>query len=153
MITENGIVTTADKTSAWIRTVRSGACEHCASKNSCGTVQEQKAHIIQVNNTLNVTSGDHVVIGLKTSPMMYLTFLLYVFPIIMMIIGALIGDTFSEQFNMNPSVSSVITGFLFFGLSFYFIQKKNNALSENNDFKPFLIRKKKPSVLPDCHLS
>lgn len=153
MITENGIVTTADTVTAWVKTTRSAACEHCSSKKSCGTVHEQKEHIIQVKNTLNVESGDHVVVGLETSPMMYLTFLLYVFPILMMIIGALIGDNLPADLGINSSFASMIIGFSFFALSFYFIRKKNNSLADKEEYKPFLIRKKKPAIPEGCHLS
>ncbi len=152
MITENGIVTTADTATAWIKTTRSGACESCSSKESCGTVHEQKEHIVIVKNTLNVKSGDHVVIGLETKPMLYLTFLLYVFPILMMITGALIGDNLAVTFDVDPSIASMAIGFSFFGLAFYYIRKKNYTLSKNEAFKPFLIRKRPHAVQAGCSL-
>ncbi len=152
MITENGVVSNTNGLMAWIKTTRSGACEGCSSKKSCGTANNQKEQIVQVNNTLNVEKGDHVVIGLQTGPILYLTFLLYVFPIILMIIGALIGNTFAPTFNLNPSMFSMIMGFSFFGLSFYIIRKKNKTLEKKNEYKPFLVRKRSHIIPEGCSL-
>jgi sigma-E factor negative regulatory protein RseC len=127
MITENGIITQANPAMAWVKTTRSGACEACSSRESCGTAGNQKEMIVRVKNILNVEKGDHVVIGLETRPMLYLTFLLYVFPIILLLIGAVIGDSFASSFKMDPSFASMICGFSFFGLSFYIIRKKKQV--------------------------
>lgn len=152
MITENGIVTTATASTAWIKTVRSGACESCSSKKSCGTAGNQKEMIVTVKNTLNVEEGDHVIVGLETRPVLYLTFLLYVFPIILLTIGALIGDSLAPSFQMDPSILSMILGFSFFGLSFYFIRRKNKSMSQKEEYKPFLVRKKTHVIPIGCSL-
>jgi len=150
MITENGIITQANPSFAWVKTTRSGACEACSSKESCGTSGSQKEMIVTVKNILHVEKGDHVVIGLETRPMLFLTFLLYVFPIILLLIGAVIGDSLAPFFKMDPSLISMICGFLFFGLSFYIIRKKNNSLSKNKKYKPFLVRKRSQMIPTSC---
>jgi sigma-E factor negative regulatory protein RseC len=150
MITENGIVTNATADTAWIKTTRSGSCESCSSKDTCGTADSINEMIVTVNNTLNVEEGDHVIIGLATKPMLFLTFLLYVFPIILLTIGAVIGNSLAVSFQMNPSFISMIFGFSFFGLSFYFIRKKNNALANEEAYKPFLVRKKSQVIPAGC---
>lgn len=153
MITENGIVTSANASTAWIKTTRTGACESCSSRKSCHTADNQKEMIVQVKNTLNVNQGDHVVIGLETKPIMFLTFLLYVFPIILLIFGALIGHLTAPFFAFNTSFFSMLTGFLFFGLAFFIIRKKNKTMSENDIYKPFLVRKKSQAFQAGCTLS
>ena len=150
MITENGIVTQTDQTSAWIKTIRSGACEGCSSKDSCGENHNTKEIIVTVKNTLGVETGDQVVIGIQTTPMMILSFLLYVFPILLLILGAVIGDNLAQILNLNKSFSAMIFGFSFFGLSFLVIRKKQSSLTQKDEFKPFLVRKKKPSDSHHC---
>ena len=150
MITENAIVTQANLSIAWVKTTRSGACEGCSSRESCGTAGSQKEMIVRVKNILNVEKGDPVVIGLETRPMLFLTFLLYVFPIILLLIGAVIGDSLAPAFKMDPSLVSMIFGFLFFGFSFYIIRKKNNSLSKKEMYKPFLVRKRSHVIPTSC---
>lgn len=152
MITENGIVTAANSSTAKVKTTRSSSCEGCSTRDSCSTGNNAKEMIVTVNNTLNVKKGDHVLIGLQTGPIIFLTFLLYVFPIILLTIGALIGDSIAPSLEMNPSFVAMVFGFSFFGLSFYFIRKKNDSLAEKEEYKPFLVRKKPKAVSPGCSL-
>ena len=146
MIKENGVVTRADSSLAWVKTIRTEACESCSSKESCGNSGSFEEVIITVKNTINVKKGDHVVVGLETRPMLYLTFFLYVFPVISLTIGAIIGDSVAPFFYKDPSFVSMITGFLFFGLSFCLIRMKNNSLSQKKELKPFLVRKRLSSA-------
>ncbi|MCP3942023.1 MAG: SoxR reducing system RseC family protein [Desulfobacteraceae bacterium] len=153
MITENGIVTKASQTTAWIKTIRSGSCEGCSSRESCGTSHNSMEMIVTVKNTLGVKKGDQVVIGLETKPMIFLSFLLYVFPIILLMIGAIIGDSLAPTLKMNQSLCSMTLGFLFFGAAFLFIRKKQTSLTQKDEFKPFLVRKKKKPDSSSCQIS
>ena len=152
MITENGIVTQANPSIAWIKTTRSGTCESCSSHGSCEVENSQKEMTVKVKNTLNVGEGDQVLIGLETRPILFVTFLLYVFPIILLLIGALIGNSLAPSFQMDPSFGSMILGFLFFGFSFYIIRKKNDTLAKKEKYKPFLVRKKSNVIPTNCSL-
>jgi sigma-E factor negative regulatory protein RseC len=153
MITENGTVTQTNKSTAWIKTMRTGACEGCSSKESCGTSHNAKELIVTVKNTLGVEKGDQVVIGLETKPMMFLSFLLYVFPILLLIAGAVIGDSLAPVLGMDKSFCAMILGFLFFGTAFLIIRKKHTILSQKDEFKPFLVRKKRVSDSGHCQVS
>jgi sigma-E factor negative regulatory protein RseC len=153
MITENGIVTSANASTAWVKTIRSSACESCASRDTCGTAENHKEMIIQVSNTLMVEEGDRVLVGLETRPIMVLTFFLYVFPVILMIIGALAGENMGPYLGMNPSFASVISGFLFFAIAFVIIRIKHNSLSRKKEYKPFLIRKISSVIPKACSIS
>ncbi|WDP92476.1 MAG: SoxR reducing system RseC family protein [Desulfobacter sp.] len=154
MITENGIVTRIDKDMAWIKTTRSAACESCSQKDSCGTSHHgAKEMVVSVKNTLGVTAGDAVVIGMESRPMMVLSFLLYVFPIILLIIGAAIGDFMAPMFDMNKSLLAMGMGFSFFALAFIIIRKKQSAFSDKAEYKPFLVRKRPSSDTGDCQIS
>lgn len=154
MITENGIVTDVNSSLAWIRTIRSGTCATCSSKDSCGTsLHGQKEMILSVKNTLNVAKGDQVVIGLEAKPLLIISFLLYVFPVLCLILGALIGNSLAPHFRINPSLLSLVLGFLFFGAAFLMIRKKGRSLSTREAYKPFLVRKKSTPIPGGCSLS
>lgn len=145
MITEDGIVTHATPETAWIKTTRSAACESCASKDSCGVGHHPSEEMtITVPNTLGVKNGDHVLVGMDSAPMLFLSFFLYVFPIILLIIGALIGDALAPALEMNRSVLSMGFGFLLFAVAFLIIRKKQAGMSKKDKYKPFLVRKKIP---------
>ncbi|WP_035237422.1 SoxR reducing system RseC family protein [Desulfobacter vibrioformis] len=143
MITEDGIVTHTTPETAWIKTIRSAACESCSSKDSCGVSHHPSEEMtIMVPNTLGVEKGDRVIVGMDSAPMLFLSFLLYVFPIILLIIGALIGDALAPVLEMSRSALSMGFGFLFFAVAFLIIRKKQAGMSGKDKYKPFLVRKK-----------
>jgi sigma-E factor negative regulatory protein RseC len=154
MITENGIVTDVNSSLAWIRTIRSGTCASCSSKDSCGTsIHGQKEMILSVKNTLNVQKGDQVVIGLEAKPLLVISFLLYVFPVLCLILGALIGNSLAPNFDVNPSLFSLVIGTFFFAAAFLIIRKKGRSLSMREAYKPFLVRKRSTPISGGCSLS
>lgn len=143
MITEDGIVTHATPETAWIKTTRSAACESCTSKDACGVSHHPSEEMtIILPNTLGVEKGDRVIVGIDSAPMLFLSFLLYVFPIILLIIGALIGDALAPVLEMSRSALSMGFGFLFFAVAFFIIRKKQAGMSGKDKYKPFLVRKK-----------
>jgi sigma-E factor negative regulatory protein RseC len=151
MITEKGIVTQANSHTAWIKTIRSAACESCSSKDSCGTSHHGSQEMtVTVKNTLGVEKGDSVVIGIESKPMIYLSFLLYVFPIILLVIGAVIGDSLAPSLEMNRSLLSMVIGFSGFAIAFFIVRKKQAAMSKKDKYKPFLVRKKSHSATDGC---
>jgi sigma-E factor negative regulatory protein RseC len=152
MITENGIVTDANLSLAWVRTIRSGTCESCSSKDNCGTSHSNKKEmVIAVKNTLNVQKGDQVVIGVDSKSLLVVTFLLYVFPVILLISGALIGNSIAFVLRLNPSVAALIIGILFFCGAFFIIRKKSRTFSAKESYKPFLVRKKPSCIKNNCN--
>jgi sigma-E factor negative regulatory protein RseC len=152
MITENGIVSNANASTAWIKTIRASSCKSCSSRDNCETAQNKQEMIVTVKNTLAVEKGDHVVIGLEAKSLITLSFLLYVFPIILLIIGAVIGDSLAPVFDMSPSLAAMAIGFLLFAVSFLFIRRKSNQLSKKNEYKPFLVRKKTVIISGNCSM-
>ncbi len=147
MIKENGVVTRADSSTAWVKTIRTEACSSCASKDSCGISGGSfEEVIIAVKNTINVEKGDSVIVGLETRPMLLLTFFLYVFPVIALTVGAVIGDNIAPSLHKDPSLVSMAMGFLFFALAFCLIRLRSNSLTKKKGLQPFLVRKRADSA-------
>jgi len=140
MFTEEGIITSTSETMAWVKTVRSKACESCDACGSCESTDTGKGMIVQVSNTINAYEGDRVVIGFKTAPSLKLTFMLYIFPIILLIAGAATGQSLAPRFGTDPSITSLLGGLICFAVAFTIIRMTSNRLSKSQEFKPFLIR-------------
>ncbi len=139
MITEEGIITKTTASTAWIKTVRSKACEACDSKDSCETIG--KTMFVQVDKTMDVTPGDRVVLGFETGPLLKLSFMLYVFPILWLIAGAALGQSAAPSMGTDPSLTSLGAGLGAFAISFVIVRITGNKLSSKNEYRPFLIRK------------
>jgi sigma-E factor negative regulatory protein RseC len=153
MITKEGVVTNASKATVWVETVRSKSCESCDACDSCESQDKSMGMTIKLNNTIKACKGDRVIIGFKTAPLLKMSFMLYIFPIILLIAGAAAGEAFAPRLEMDPSLASVIAGILSFALAFGIIRKAGDRLSTSKDFKPFLVRiDRKDAVIPnDCN--
>lgn len=141
MAIEEGVVFkigTAGK--AWVRTTRSSACESCSSRDACqgeGSGQEMEVEAI---NTADARVGDHIVLNIKTTSLLKATFLLYVFPILAMLAGAIIGQRIAEGRGSDPSAMAALFAFGFFGLSFVVIRITGRRLAKDNSYKPEIIK-------------
>jgi len=143
MATEEGIVFKlgdAGPGTAWVKTTRSSACAGCSSRDACHAEGGGKEMEVEAINTARARVGDRIVLNIKTSSLLKATFLLYVFPILAMIAGALLGQTVAGMRGSDPSGLSALFGFLFFGLAFITIRIVGRFLSKDASYKPEIIK-------------
>jgi sigma-E factor negative regulatory protein RseC len=142
--TEQGVVIKTADHLAVVKTKRSEACEGCSSKDSCST----KGNDMEVDavNRIGAKIGDGVVIQIQTRPFLKATFLLYVFPIVCMILGAVLGEKLAPHIGFDKSALSAILGFLCFFLSIGVVKTKGRQMGENEAYHPKIIRILKKTV-------
>ncbi|HUT44071.1 MAG TPA: SoxR reducing system RseC family protein [Desulfobacterales bacterium] len=144
MATERGIVIKLDSTTAWVKTTRTSACETCSAKSSCNVVENGKEMEVEAINEAGAQVGDRIIISIETSSLLKASFLLYIFPILLMIAGAVIGQKAGPLFDIDPSAFSAAVGFLFFFISIWFVKSRGNRMARENEYKPKIIRILKP---------
>ncbi len=155
MAKEEGVVVSVGPDGmASVMTTRSGACESCSSRGMCHAVGGggNENEVMAVNKA-NALPGDHIVITFQTGSLLKATFLLYVFPILCLLTGALIGQAYAPDLQMNPSALSAIVGFLFFGAALLFVRFRGNQLATKEDYRPKItrvIRRPKKGDVPSC---
>jgi sigma-E factor negative regulatory protein RseC len=138
MATEEGIVTDVGTRMAWVKTTQSSACKHCTAKDSCQT--QGKEMRVEAINLANARSGDRVVISFETSSLLKATFLLYVFPILWMIGGAVIGQNLAPRFQMDDSVLSALFAFGFLFAAVAFVKITGNKMARKSTYQPKIVR-------------
>ena len=114
MATEQGVVLRTDSKAAWVKTVRSSACEGCTARESCHTTGGGRDMEVKAINSAGASVGDRIVLSFETASLLKATFLIYVFPIILMIAGAVLGQVLAPLIEFSPSGLSVLLGFAFF---------------------------------------
>ena len=151
MALEEGIITRTAGDSAFIRTRRTTACEGCSERHTCHSMGNIKEIEIEVANPVGATAGDTVVVAFKTSQLVLLSFMLYVFPIIAMVLGAIFGDSIAENFSGDPSIFAAVFGFMFFGIAMTIIKLKDSQARKTGKYQPVIvqIKKKGPPTEPE----
>ena len=143
MALEEGIIikqgTKGQHQTAWVKIVRSGACESCSSRDSC-KVNGGQGEEVEVANDINARIGDRIQIMMATGSLLKATFLLYLFPILCMILGGLIGHWISQKMMISGSVLSVIVSAAALVLSMIIIRIKGRRMGEQKAYQPRILR-------------
>jgi sigma-E factor negative regulatory protein RseC len=138
--TEKGIVIKIDSSTARVRTTKSSECQSCTARHSCSATAAGGNMEVDAVNAVGAQVGDRILLYFETGSLLKATFLLYIFPILGMLLGATIGHWFSLKNGMNPSAPAAATGFLFLILSFLIVRSKANKLAQNNHYRPKIIK-------------
>jgi len=136
LATEQGVVLRTDSDAAWVKTVRSSACEGCSAKESCHTTGDGRDMEVKAINSAGASVGDRIVLSFETASLLKATFLIYVFPIILMIAGAVFGQVLSPFIGFGPSGLSVLLGFAFFFSALFIIKVRANKMAKKNAYQP-----------------
>lgn len=91
-------------------------------------------------NTANARLGDCVVVYFESSQLYKLSFLLYVFPVILMIVGAMIGERMAENFHGNPSAYSAFFGFFCFFGAMAVVKLMDKKARKTGKYRPEIVR-------------
>lgn len=140
MATEQGIVTRTQGRLAWVKTVRTEACESCSAKSSCHALGGGNEMEVEVLNTAGAGEGDRVVLTFESGSLLKATFLIYVFPILVMIGGAFFGQEVAESLQMNEKVVPVVFAFLFLGAALFLVKRTGNRMALQDRYRPRISR-------------
>lgn len=138
MAVEHGIVTEVAAETAWVKTTRSATCEGCASKGSCMSKGDDM--IVKTINAAHAAVGDQVVVSLKTGAFLRVTFLIYLFPVLCLLFGALAGQQAAAALGASSSAVSATAGFGCLIIAVVIVRRKAQRMAESTDYQPTIVR-------------
>lgn len=142
MATEEGVVVRRDESGTWVKAVRTGACETCASRGSCHTLgggggKEVEVAVVDLPGT---RVGDRVVLKFDTSPLLKATFLIYLVPVLLLLVGAVAGQLLAQAAGLDPSALSAVLGFGALAVGLYIVRTVGRRLSLKAEYRPRILR-------------
>lgn len=120
MIEETGRVVAVEDGAVWVETVRRSTCESCTARKGCGHAlldsgrAGARARILAQSDDL-LEVGQTVVLGVPEGALVRGAALVYLVPLILMFLGALLGDGLAlagEHGAAIGGMSGLIAGFL-----------------------------------------
>ncbi len=130
MITEEGTVKRTMGSKAWVVTQRSTMCDGCGSHDACKVLGGGKEMEVEALNTAQARPGDQVLLTIEGQSLVKVSFLVYMFPILALILGAAIGQKVASVMATNPEVTSFGLGAILFGLAFVLVRMKDKKLEQ-----------------------
>jgi positive regulator of sigma E activity len=114
------------------------SCKDCKEKGACGIkVFKTEYPDVEMFCNIPVNVGDEVVFSQKANYSLLASFLIFILPLIMMIVGYYI---FGNIFEMDESYR-IIGSFLFLSISFVFTYFVSKFLSKKSTQNMYVIRK------------
>jgi sigma-E factor negative regulatory protein RseC len=95
---------------------------------------------VEAINEAGAKAGDRIVLSIETASLLKASFLLYVFPILMLILGAAIGQESAPYFDFNPSGFSAVVGFSFFIGAVLIIKVKADKMALKKSYRPKVVK-------------
>lgn len=117
---------------------KSGCGDNCAN---CGGSCSVPNSIVKVENILNASVGDQVQINLETKSFLKMTFWAYGFPLIMTILGVLIGNTYFPKLGLkNYEMFSAALGVILLSISFMLLSVIDKKVSSKSEYDLKMIK-------------
>lgn len=117
---------------------KSGCGDNCAH---CGSDCSGSNSIVDIKNTLNASIGDLVEIHLKTSSFFKMNLWTYGFPLLMLLVGLVVGDGYSAKLGFkNHEIFSAFTALAFITLAFFILGVIDKKISKNIKYNLCMVR-------------
>jgi len=140
LATEQGLVIRVDSTGTWVTTGKSEACESCSSKGACHTLGGGKAVEVLVLNPIGAGIGDRIVLKMDTSRLLKATFLVYMFPILMLILGAGAGEWIARSSGLDATAYPALLGFGGLAAGLLIMKVLANRLAQKDEYRPRIVK-------------
>ncbi|MGM0597152.1 MAG: SoxR reducing system RseC family protein [Myxococcota bacterium] len=116
-IIEYGKVISSQDSIVEVQINRPEACDNCPGKNACHTLSGGKLHKARVHNLCNCKPGDLVKIEIPAERLLFSAFLVYFFPAVSLLFGAVIGHFNYKITPFSRDLASVVFGIAAFVIS------------------------------------
>jgi len=133
MIEEHAVVVEIDRDYAEVESKGASGCCGCGSASTCGTgllasmFRPRPGHL-RVLNTVGAKTGDVVVIGLDRMAMVIASLMTYLAPLLMLIVGAVVGEALGEAYLPQAGETlSIVSGLAFAAAAFIFNHRIMNT--------------------------
>ena len=123
-MTGQGTVVSVSENSATVLIRKTSACSHDCTECSACTAPEYK---VTVFNPIGAKVGDKVIIESQSSRILAIALCVYILPVFLMIVAAMVCDVFSFSF-----IATVILFAVMIALWVFVIKKANRSVKMQN---------------------
>ncbi len=125
---------------AWVKTIRSSACESCASRDSCKTGSDGQSQEVEAINQAGARVGDRIQLAISTVSMLKAMSLLYLFPILCLIGGGVVGERMAPSFQADPSIMAAVAAAVGFAAALLLVRVLGQRMGQKESYQPKIIR-------------
>lgn len=141
-IDETGIVVSLSQGKALVKMEEGEHCSTCASRSGCLQVESSpNQRMVEVVNPAGAQIGQKVQLHIKSTDIIKASFTLFVFPLVSLLSGALLGKYISRHFTEGISNLLIIfSGLGFMGVAFWGIRTYNRKIERRENYYPYITK-------------
>jgi sigma-E factor negative regulatory protein RseC len=95
---------------------------------------------VAVVNPLEARVGDRVLLKLETASFLKATFLIYMFPILLLVAGAAAGEWVSRSFGLDSPLPPALLGFGALAVGLVLMRSIARRLEKKDEYRPRITR-------------
>jgi len=150
MIEAEATVVAREASAVWVETRRRSGCSQCASASQCapsllGSLLGNGQVRLRLSNTLGVSPGERVVVGLPGGALVRAALLAYLLPLLSLVLGAGLASLWTER--EAPLVLAALTGL---GAGLLLAARVARRLEQHHPERPRLLRRS--ASAPTCSI-
>jgi sigma-E factor negative regulatory protein RseC len=145
LVEEQGVIVSLHGGMASIAPLAQTGCKSCPSNGICGTsflapLFGKKQRLLVAKNIINAKPGDQVTIGLNRMALVFASLMVYILPLMMLVIGAILGEAFAHASGIEDTeLVSILSGLGAASLTFLIISRVVRSASFSSFFEPVLL--------------
>jgi sigma-E factor negative regulatory protein RseC len=147
MLEETAQVVRINGNEVWVETQRRSSCSSCSAEKGCGTATLSKVlgnrrNVVRVLSAMPLRVGDQVVIGIREQALVRGSLAVYAVPILLLLLGGLIGELGAEQFIWeNAEFASVTLGISGLIAGLVWLKRFTRRIRNDPNFQPVVLRR------------
>ncbi len=119
---------------------KKGGCGSCSSAHTCHTSKSAMKMKTTVINPVGARPGDMVTLNVSTSSLLKGLVLIYLFPVIGLMAGAIMGSNMAQVMSMSQTGSAILFGGAGLVLGFVSVILISRLMASNDAYKPVIVR-------------
>jgi sigma-E factor negative regulatory protein RseC len=150
---QTGIVQKVEGSWAWVLTRRTDACSRCQHKGHCHIVEGMDKMIVKAKTTGCVKPGDQVVLHLNAKTKFKGMFILYIFPVLGLLLGAFSAQSLSSLLNLDGNTGLILFTLLGLVSAFLLARFCSARLEAKGVLTPSVSRIRKSMIRKAIHIT
>ncbi|MDH4101082.1 MAG: SoxR reducing system RseC family protein [Nitrospirota bacterium] len=139
---EEAVVISVQGENATVRIMRSGSCDGCSAKSTCGTGSSGEEKVTEALNPVGAAPGQRVIISIKPGVVLKASLIVYLLPILVLIGGAILGKEMATSMGNEAQSDfwAAVVGFSLMAIVFAVQWLWNKRASTAREYMPTIIK-------------
>jgi sigma-E factor negative regulatory protein RseC len=95
---------------------------------------------VEALNDVGARVGDRIVLRVSSGALLKVAFMLYIFPVLLLMSGALLGQKLGPALRYDPSSFSLLLGVFGFVAAFVIVRLRSSRMARKSEYRPRIVR-------------